>query len=64
MKINYFIDMLESNKNSMKNIWTILKKPIGKQHNKLNIPSTFTINNKQVFEKSEITDSLIITFLI
>jgi len=64
MKINYFTDMLESNKNNMKNIWTILKKAIGKQRNKLNFPSTFTINNKQVSEKSEITDYLIITFLI
>ncbi|KAK2148349.1 hypothetical protein LSH36_501g02010 [Paralvinella palmiformis] len=41
----------------MKNIWTILKKAIGKQRNKLNISSTFPINNKQVSEKSEITDS-------
>jgi len=49
--------MLESNKNSMKNIWTILKKSIGKQRNKVNFPSTFTINNKQVSEKSEINDS-------
>jgi len=57
MKINYFMDMLESNKNSMKNIWAILKKAIGKQRNKVNFPSRFTINNKQVSEKNEITDS-------
>jgi len=56
MKIKYFKDMLESNKNSMKNIWTILKKVIGKQRNVVNFPSTFPINNKQVSEKSEITD--------
>jgi len=56
-KTTNFKDILESNKNSMKNIWTILKKAIGKQRNKLNISSTFPINNKQVSEKSEITDS-------
>ena len=40
IKINYFTDMLESNKNSMKNIWTILKKAIGKQSKfSLNIPN-------------------------
>ena len=41
----------------MKTIWTILKKEIGKQRNKVHFPSIFTINNKQVSEKSEITDS-------
>jgi hypothetical protein len=57
MKINYFKDMLESNKNNMKHLWTILKQAIGKQRNKSNFPSTFTINNKQVSVKSEITES-------
>jgi hypothetical protein len=57
MKINYFKDMLESNKNSMNNIWAILKKAISKQCNKIHFSSTFTINNKQVSEKSKITDS-------
>jgi hypothetical protein len=49
--------MLETNKNNMKNLWTILKQAIGKQRNKSNFPSTFTINNKQVSVKSEITES-------
>jgi hypothetical protein len=49
--------MLESNKNNINNLWTILKQAIGKQRNKSNFPSTFTINNKQVSVKSEITES-------
>ena len=41
----------------MKHSRTILKQAICKQRNKLNISSTFPINNKQVSEKSEITNS-------
>ena len=44
MKINYFMDILESNKNSMNNIWTILKTAIVKQRNKVN---SLNINNKE-----------------
>jgi len=50
--------MLEWNKTSLKTIWAILKKAIGKQRNTVNFPSTFTINNKHLSEESEITDSL------
>lgn len=56
MKRNYFANMIEQNKNNMKQTWLVLKKAMGKQNDKLSIVQNFTINNVNVTDKSEIAE--------
>jgi len=56
MKRNYFANMIEQNKNNMKQTWLVLKKAIGKHNDKLSIVQNFTINNVNVTDKSEIAE--------
>ncbi len=56
-KTNYYYEMIEINKNNIKNIWSIIKKAIGKIDNKTSIPKSFMINNKLTSNSNEIVDS-------
>ena len=51
LKISYYKNVLEKNKSSMKNTWSILKQAIGKQNKKSNIPQTLKVNNKNMSDK-------------
>ena len=48
MKLAYFKNMLEQNKNNMKNTWDTLKKAIGKVNNKTSFPQSFIIENNHI----------------
>ena len=54
MKIDYFHNILETNKHNMKKTWQTLKNVIGKMNDKTNFPQSFLINNKHVYNKTEI----------
>jgi len=51
MKIKYFRDSLEENKNNIKKTWVILKQAIGKINNKSSLPLSFLINDIPVTDK-------------
>ena len=51
MKIKYFSNSLEENKNNIKKTWIILRQAIGKLNNKSNFPHTFVINDIPVTNK-------------
>ena len=55
-KTQYYSQLIEENKFNMKKMWQILNKAIGKHNNKSTFPSTFTINNKEVSDKTKIAE--------
>ena len=57
MKLAYFKNMLEQNKNNMKNTWDTLKKAIGKVNNKTSFPQSFIIENNHITDKPLIAES-------
>ena len=56
-KITYYKTILEENKHNIKQTWKVLKKAIGKEHDKINLPNTFNVENKSVSDKTEIADA-------
>ncbi len=56
-KAKYYIEMIEINKNNIKNTWTIIKKAIGKVNNKTSVPKNCMVNNKLSSNSNEIADS-------
>jgi hypothetical protein len=56
-KITYYKTILEENKNNIKQIWKVLKKAIGKENDKINLPNSFNIEKKAVSDKTEIADA-------
>ena len=57
MKKDYYKSMLNKNKNKIKNTWALLKKAIGKENDKSNIPQSIQIQNEHVTDKTKISDS-------
>jgi hypothetical protein len=55
-KTQYYSQLIEENKFNMKKMWQILNKTIGKHNEKSTFPSTFTINNKEVSDKTKIAE--------
>ena len=49
-------DVIEQNKQDIKNTWKILKTIIGKQNDKSNLPQNFIIDNKQISDKVVIAE--------
>ena len=56
IKILYFRDALEENKNNSKHCWKILKQAIGKINDKSSYPQTFSIHNSLISDKQQIAD--------
>ncbi len=56
-KILYYHEMIEINKNNIKNTWIVIKEAIGKTNNKTGIPSSFMINDKLTSNLNEKADS-------
>ena len=57
LKKDYYKSMLSKNKNNIKNTWALLKKAIGKENDKSNIPQSIQIQNEHVTDKTKIADS-------
>ena len=57
LKINYYKEKLEASKHDSKQMWSVLKKAIGKQNDKRNISQSFKINNQDVTNKTEIAEA-------
>ena len=57
MKKMYYKNILELNKNNMKNTWHTLKQVLGKEHNKSNFPQFFQIDDNKISDKNLIAQS-------
>ena len=55
-KITYYKTILEGNNNNIKLIWNVLKKTIGKECDKINLPNSFNTEKTPVSDKTEIAD--------
>ena len=49
--------MIEIYKHDMKKTWQTLKKVLGKQNNKSDIPQTFIINNENISNRPQIAQA-------
>ena len=57
MKASYYQNILEENKNNIKQTWNTIKRLIGKTNDKSGFPNSFKINNTRVTDRLETAEA-------